>query len=263
MPEQSAEQKSVFISYSRADLTQVRALAMAMRRAGLATWLDLDDLAPGQRWKEAISDAMAASDAMVFCISGLSLESAWTGVEVNKANALGLPILPVAIEAVDLSTLPEALRDLHVYDMSRHPAREAAALTAREIALAVGVPALRLNHSSAVADEVVDVIAICMDTAPVAPDELLAARSPGADVEHLDFSRPALIRLPDVVHCSSRARRAVLIVGRASDPALVGLVMGALNQAFGSKRLQMLSRGEAEPWMTTTARIAGVALETL
>ena len=67
--------KSVFISCSRADLGPVRALALALRRTGLRTWMDLEDLRPGQRWKDAIGSALAAADAMVFCLSALSLES--------------------------------------------------------------------------------------------------------------------------------------------------------------------------------------------
>ena len=67
--------KSVFISYSRADLGLVRALTLALRRSGLRTWMDLDDLRPGQRWKDAIGSALEAADAMVFCLSALSLES--------------------------------------------------------------------------------------------------------------------------------------------------------------------------------------------
>ncbi len=40
--------RSVFISYSRADLGPVRAMALALRRSGLRTWMDLDDLRPGR-----------------------------------------------------------------------------------------------------------------------------------------------------------------------------------------------------------------------
>ena len=243
--------RSVFISYSRADLAEVRALAMALRRAGLQTWMDLENLLPGQRWKEAIHGALAAADAMVFCISSLSLESAWTGVEIAKARVLGVPIIPVAIEAVDLGRLPEPLRELQVQQMSLHPPRDAAALTAAGIAAALG---LRLPVSARQgAPDVLDLIAVVMDGLPWSePADLVC--------ETLDWRSAEQICLPDLVHSAARARRAVLVAGPTTAAALAGQVLGTLCQAFGNRRVQLKLRGDAGPALTMAARAAGVAL---
>jgi hypothetical protein len=71
----------LFFSYSRGNLLAVRSVAAELRRLGYRTWLDLENLRPGERWREAIERAMAASEAMIYCISRLSQESAWTSIE--------------------------------------------------------------------------------------------------------------------------------------------------------------------------------------
>ena len=251
MQADTGDAKSVFISYSRADLAEVRALAMALRRTGLRTWMDLENLLPGQRWKEAIHGALAAADAMVYCISSLSLESAWTGVEIAKARALGIPIIPVAIEAVDLARLPELLRELQVHQMSLHPPRDAAALTAAGIVAALGLPLPASAWQGA--PEGSDLIAVVMDGRPWSPPA-------GLVCEALDCASAAQLCLPDLVHLASRARRAVLVAGPATDAALAGLVMGTLCQAFGNRRVQLQLRGDVGPALAAAARAAGVAL---
>ena len=249
--------KSVFISYSRADLGPVRALAMALRRTGLRTWMDLEDLRPGQRWKDAIGSALAAADAMVFCVSALSLESAWTSVELGKAHARQLTVLPVAIERLDLQRLPEALRDLHVHDMSLHPPRDAARLTAHGIAGALGLgpgPAdLPASHAAAVCETVM----FLMDQPPPAAGLALALGSPEAPA-WVDFRASGSLRLGDVLHWAGQARTAALLVGPATDPALAGLVLGTLCQAFGHRRVLLLGHGAVPGAIDAAGRVAGV-----
>ena len=249
--------KSVFISYSRADLGPVRALAMALRRAGLRTWMDLEDLRPGQRWKDAIGSALAAADAMVFCLSALSLESAWTSVELGQARARCLPVLPVAIERLDLQRLPEALRDLHVHDMSLHPPRDAARLTAHGIAGALGLPAAAPGAPARDAPAVCETVLFLMDQPPPAAALALALGSPQAPA-WVDFRASGSLRLGDVLHWAGQARTAALLVGPATDPALAGLVLGTLCQAFGHRRVLLLGHGPVPAAIDAAGRVAGV-----
>lgn len=245
----AGQRKSVFMSYSRADLAQVRPLAMELRRGGIATWMDLDDLQPGQRWKDAIGAALAAADAMVFCISRLSLDSMWTGVEIGRARALSKPVIPVAMESIEGLRLPASLAELHVHDMSRHPPRHAAALTARGIASALGVD-LPAWPESAPCEALRDELHVAMDAAP--------GRRDGAD--SVDFSHPDLIRIADLLHGAGTARRAVLSADASTDRAQLGLVLGTLCQAFGAARVTLDVSGPADESLATLARLAGVAL---
>ena len=249
--------KSVFISYSRADLGPVRALAMALRRAGLRTWMDLEDLRPGQRWKDAIGSALAAADAMVFCLSALSLESAWTSVELGQARARCLPVLPVAIERLDLQRLPEALRDLHVHDMSLHPPRDAARLTAHGIAGALGLPAAAPGAPARDAPAVCETVLFLMHQPPPAAALALTLGSAQAPA-WVDFRASGSLCLDDVLHWAGQARTAALLVGPATDPALAGLVLGTLCQAFGHRRVLLLGHGPVPAAIDAAGQVAGV-----
>lgn len=255
--------KSVFISYSRADLRAVRPLAQALRRTGLGTWLDLDDLRPGQRWKDAIGDALSAADAFVFCLSGLSLQSAWTSVELARARALALRIIPVAVEAIDFDALPEHLRALQVCDMSRHPPRQAAMLTAHEIALVLGCPVPPRPDG---ARSGLAALLLVNLGAPLWPGgRWPQALAGGGAVDCLDLSQPGRVPLDDLADAATQARRALLALGDAAEPAYAGLVLGTLVQAFGARRvaLSWCGSGPPPPVVAGLARLAGVPVVAL
>ena len=248
--------RSVFISYSRADLGPVRALAMALRRAGLRTWMDLEDLRPGQRWKDAIGQALDAADAMVFCVSALSLESAWTSVELGRALARSLRVLPVAVERLDLHRLPDTLRELHVHDMSLHPPRDAARLTARSIAGALGLAPGEGDPAPADADGVCETVLFLLGQPPAAG--LAQALGGGAAPACVDLRLPGNVRLGDVQHWAGLARSAALLVGPDTEPALAGLVLGTLCQAFGHRRVLLLCQGAVPAAIVAIGDVAGV-----
>jgi hypothetical protein len=122
----------VFISYSRADLLFVLRLSHSLRAAGAQTWVDVEDLRPGESWKDAIETAMRGAAVFLLVVSRKCLESQWTGVELRLAQSLGLPILPVVIEDLDPRTLPASLQDLHMLSLANAPcaALESAAVEA-------------------------------------------------------------------------------------------------------------------------------------
>eukprot|EP01031_Cornospumella_fuschlensis_P052996 gene52996-64740_t len=104
----------LFLSYSRGNLLMVRALAAELRRMGHRTWMDLENLRPGERWRDAIERALVDCTAMVYCISRLSVASAWTSVELRAALARGVPVIPVMIDAVVMDELPAELQALQM-----------------------------------------------------------------------------------------------------------------------------------------------------
>ena len=59
----------VFISYVRENRETVDRFAAALRAGGVATWLDRDDINPGQRWQDAIRAAIKGGDFFIACIS--------------------------------------------------------------------------------------------------------------------------------------------------------------------------------------------------
>jgi hypothetical protein len=57
----------VFLCHSSGDKPAVRELYQRLRADGVETWLDEEDLVPGQRWEEEIPKAVKAADAILVC----------------------------------------------------------------------------------------------------------------------------------------------------------------------------------------------------
>ena len=66
----SADGKHAFISYVRKDKEKVDKLCRHLENAGIPYWRDRKDLAPGDKWKDKIRDAIASgSIAFLACFS--------------------------------------------------------------------------------------------------------------------------------------------------------------------------------------------------
>lgn len=60
---------SAFIAYVRENLPLVQRLSVDLASAGIRTWLDRDNINPGQPWKIAIRKALARGSCLVACFS--------------------------------------------------------------------------------------------------------------------------------------------------------------------------------------------------
>ena len=60
---------SIFISYSRVDQAFAVELASELTDAGADVWLDLDDIAAGVNWSQAIQAGLDESDALLILLS--------------------------------------------------------------------------------------------------------------------------------------------------------------------------------------------------
>jgi hypothetical protein len=66
-------QPQVFIAYVLEDLAPARRLCQALRRHGCSSWLDQNELLPGQNWPRAIQRAIETSDVFVACFSARAI----------------------------------------------------------------------------------------------------------------------------------------------------------------------------------------------
>jgi hypothetical protein len=128
-----------FISYSRADWRDVEDLARELRYAGIATWLDTENIRPGDEWEATIRSAIRSSRAFVFCISRFSLQSRRTPAELASAIEHGLLLFPVMIEPTPIETLPDVLKQRHILQLFRDPPSIALKRAAKELARLLGV----------------------------------------------------------------------------------------------------------------------------
>ncbi len=89
----------VFISYSSHDDAAVRSLAEDLAAAHQQVWLD-QELGGGDAWWAEILAQIRGCTVFVFALSDHSLRSKPCRSELDYAEALGLPILPVQIAQV-------------------------------------------------------------------------------------------------------------------------------------------------------------------
>jgi hypothetical protein len=63
----------VFLCHCVKDKPRVRELGCQLRALGVTTWLDEDDLLPGQERREEIPKAVAEADVVIVCLSDHSI----------------------------------------------------------------------------------------------------------------------------------------------------------------------------------------------
>ncbi|NLX08799.1 MAG: TIR domain-containing protein [Chloroflexi bacterium] len=105
----------VFISHSNLNDDFVRELAAGLRAAGVRTWVDHDDIRPGQDWDEAVGAALEATDAMVLVMTPQAMRSKNVKVEWSYFLDTNKPIYPVMLETC---TIPFRLRLLQHIDLA-------------------------------------------------------------------------------------------------------------------------------------------------
>jgi hypothetical protein len=80
----------VFLCHSSADKDRVRDLCEQLKKeTGINPWLDTEQMLPGQNWRGRISKAVRSSDAVIVCLSQLSIDKEGY---VNKEIKLALEI---------------------------------------------------------------------------------------------------------------------------------------------------------------------------
>lgn len=89
-----------FISYSRPDVTSVRALSQDLESSGHQVWLD-QELGGGVKWWQTILQQIRTSDVFIFAVSEHWRRSKPCQQEFLYATALGIPLLPVQVGPVD------------------------------------------------------------------------------------------------------------------------------------------------------------------
>lgn len=101
---------TVFVSYSRDDLGQVKSLHALLETKGVEIWRDQQNLYGGVAWPEALGRAIADQDVFVLCWSAAAAASHFVTFEWNTALALKKVIIPYLL---DDTALPPALSSVN------------------------------------------------------------------------------------------------------------------------------------------------------
>jgi ABC-type nitrate/sulfonate/bicarbonate transport system substrate-binding protein len=118
--------RRVFISYARPNRPDVDQLAGHLDALGCDVWID-KSLHGGQDWWEEILTQIAGCDVFIAIVSHEAQISVACQRELEWADKLGKPLLPVAVQPVP-KALTSRLVKLHIIDYSSPADRDRAAL---------------------------------------------------------------------------------------------------------------------------------------
>ncbi|MFD0201952.1 MULTISPECIES: toll/interleukin-1 receptor domain-containing protein [Saccharothrix] len=105
---------TIFVSYTRADESVVRALRDDLGRMGHEVWLD-HEIHGGELWWREIIRTIQAARVFVFALSQASWKSVPCHAEFDYAQQLGVPVLPVHVGPLDNLRIPIMERQLVDY----------------------------------------------------------------------------------------------------------------------------------------------------
>jgi hypothetical protein len=108
----------LFISYASADRPFVQQLSAAIRAAGIESWVDRDNLTPGDRWRGKVVEAIDDCTAMVVVLSQAADASREVPREVEAADRRNKTIIPVIKEACNPRNMELVLAERHWIDFS-------------------------------------------------------------------------------------------------------------------------------------------------
>ncbi|HEY6328686.1 MAG TPA: TIR domain-containing protein [Blastocatellia bacterium] len=118
-----ASNTQIFLSYVRADRELVKAVYQELSSKGFRPWMDIEDLFPGEVWRQKIERAIAASDFFLACLSRRSVNKrGFLQREIRNALDLFQEKLPDDIYLIPVRLedckVPETLTHLQWVDLS-------------------------------------------------------------------------------------------------------------------------------------------------
>jgi hypothetical protein len=108
--------RKLFVSYARENKHEVDQLVDLLELAGYEVWVDRK-LRGGQSWWQEVLRAIADSDAFIAIVSRDAINSTACRRELDWAEKLQKPVLPVAVEPLSMA-LPSRLASRHIVDYS-------------------------------------------------------------------------------------------------------------------------------------------------
>jgi len=115
----------VFISYSSEDKKVADAVCAALEEVKIRCWIAPRDVLVGEKWPEAIADAIEKSHIMVLIFSSHSNNSKDVSKELVLAMNVGVAVIPLRIEEVQpKGVMKYYLSDTHWIDALNPPTKK-------------------------------------------------------------------------------------------------------------------------------------------
>ena len=110
------KEKSVFISYSRKDKSFVDKLASDLNKEGVKTWVDVQQINPGELWEIEIRKGIENSEIFLAVLSDNYISSSWTSIEIALANKK--KIIPIKISQNVSENIPKVILEIQWIDFN-------------------------------------------------------------------------------------------------------------------------------------------------
>lgn len=107
----------VFVSYTRDTRANLEPVLNGLRRLGHTVWFD-EELTGGDQWWATVLQRIREADVFIAALSPSYFESTPCFEESQYATALGKPILPVSIQSLRGTIVPQDLTQLQIVDYS-------------------------------------------------------------------------------------------------------------------------------------------------
>lgn len=93
----------IFLSYSRHDQEFVDTIARNLEGQGLQVWVDQQDIAAGEEWRAAITNAISVCDAFLVILSPNCVASKNVVKELSIAESKDRHIIPIMFQTCEIS----------------------------------------------------------------------------------------------------------------------------------------------------------------
>jgi hypothetical protein len=106
----------VFISYSQQDRNFVERLTTALSAAGVETWRDVANIAPGENWQQQVEKGLLNAEVLLYVSSRHTSNSVWVAQELRGFLRGPGRVIPLILDVEGAHVLPDELRVLHAAD---------------------------------------------------------------------------------------------------------------------------------------------------
>lgn len=113
--------RSVFISYSHDDGDAVRRDAELLRAGGVLVFIDVRDIAYGERWRDVLREALLRSERVLVFWSAAARVSEWVDREWRFALELGKKVVPTLLDPTPLPHELAALQAIERFGAASGP----------------------------------------------------------------------------------------------------------------------------------------------
>ncbi len=109
-----------FISYSTKDKEFVSRINQALNENGVNTWIDFQQINPGEMWKNSLEAALKKADIIIMVLTENSLNSNYVMNEFIASKRIGKKIITIKYGQFNNVNLPNALSDIQWIDFTQN-----------------------------------------------------------------------------------------------------------------------------------------------